>query len=108
TDPGDAWRGQRWGALSRVNENRKAELLADGLEFTNGLDFSPDGEMVYVVESTTGRVLRAPLRDDGMLNGELSEFVSFNGRVGPDGIRFAANGDLYVTLFGQGEVAVVS
>ena len=108
TDPGDAWRGQRCGALSRINEHGKAELLADGLEFSNGLDFSPDGRMLYVVESTTGRILRARVRDDGMLDDRLSEFVVFEGRVGPDGIRFAANGDLYVTLFGHGEIAVVS
>lgn len=108
TDPGEAWRGQRMGALSRINEYGKAELLADGLEFTNGLDFSPDGKMLYVVESTTGRILRARLRDEGMLDEPLHEFVRFGGRVGPDGIRFAANGDLYVTLFGHGEIAVVS
>lgn len=108
TDPGDTWRGDRTGALSRVNEHGKAEFLADGLEFTNGLDFSPDGNTLYVVESTTGKILRARLRTDGNLDEPLHEFMRFGGRVGPDGIRFAANGDLYVTLFGHGEIAVVS
>ena len=108
TDPGRAWRGRPEGALSRVDRSGRAELLAEGLEFTNGLDFTPDGREICLVETTTGRVLRAALADDGTLAEPLREFVRFEGSVGPDGIRFAASGNLYVTLFGRGQVAVVS
>ncbi len=108
TDPGRAWRGRPQGALSRVDGTGRAELLAEGLEFTNGLDFTPDGREIYVVETTTGKVLRAALAGDGTLAEPLREFVRFEGSVGPDGIRFAASGNLYVTLFGRGQVAVVS
>ncbi len=108
TDPGTAWRGRPGGAVSRVGASGRAELLVDGLEFTNGLDFAPDGKKLYVVETTTGKVLCASLNADGALAEPLSEFVRFEGSVGPDGIRFAASGNLYVTLFGRGQVAVVS
>lgn len=108
TDPGKAWRGRPEGALSRVDGTGRAELLAEGLEFTNGLDFTPDGREIRVVETTTGKVLRAALAADGTLAEPLREFVRFEGSVGPDGIRFAASGNLYVTLFGRGQVAVVS
>ena len=108
TDPGKAWRGRPGGKLSWVSEEGSAEVLADDLEFTNGLDFSPDGSRIYVVETTTGNVLTAPLDREGRLAEGLTEFVHFGGRVGPDGIRVAANGDLYVTLFGHGQIAVVS
>ena len=108
TDPGTAWRGRRTGAVSRVTEQGFAELLADGLEFTNGLDFHPCGMTIFVVETTSGKILRAPLDESGALAGPLEEFIRFPGRVGPDGIRFAADGDLYVTLFGRGQIAVVS
>jgi gluconolactonase len=101
-------RGRRTGAVSRVTEQGFAEILADGLEFTNGLDFHPDGMTIFVVETTSGKILRAPLDESGALAGPLEEFVRFPGRVGPDGIRFAADGDLYVTLFGRGQIAVVS
>ena len=108
TDPGRAWRGRPQGALSRVDGSGRAELLAEGLEFTNGLDFTPDGGEICVVETTTGKVLRAALAGDGTLAEPLREFVRFEGSVGPDGIRFAASGNLYVTLFGRGQVAVVN
>ena len=108
TDPGKAWRGRPGGRLSRVSEEGSAEVLADGLEFTNGLDFSPDGSRIYVVETTTGNVLTALLDGEGGLAEGLTEFVHFGGRVGPDGIRVAANGDLYVTLFGHGKIVIVS
>ena len=108
TDPGGAWRGRPQGALSRVDGPGRAEVLAEGLEFTNGLDFTPDGREICVVETTTGKVLRAALAADGTLAEPLREFVRFEGSVGPDGIRFAAGGNLYVTLFGRGQVAVVN
>ena len=108
TDPGNAWRGRPGGRLSTVSEEGLAEVLADGLEFTNGLDFSPDGSRIYVVETTTGNVLTALLDREGRLTEGLTEFVHFEGRVGPDGIRVAASGDLYVTLFGHGKIAIVS
>ena len=108
TDPGQAWRGKPGGRLSSVSEEGLAEVLADGLEFTNGLDFSPDGSRIYVVETTTRRVLTALLDSTGGLAEDLTELTSFEGRVGPDGIRVAANGYLYVTLFGHGQIAVLS
>ena len=107
TDPGKAWRGKPTGAVSRISKSGKAELLADGLEFTNGLDFSPDGKMIYVVETTTGKILCSTLDINGTLKEPLHEFVRFEGSVGPDGIRFADSGNLYVTLFGRGQVAIV-
>ena len=44
---------------------------------------------------------------NGALKEPLHEFVRFEGSVGPDGIRFADSGNLYVTLFGRGQVAIV-
>jgi UDP-N-acetylglucosamine 3-dehydrogenase len=108
TDPGSSWRGRPLGALSRVGANQTAELLADGLEFSNGFDFSPAGDRIYVAESAAGKILCAPLAPDGSLAAPLAEFTRFEGRIGPDGLRFARSGNLYVTLFGRGQVAVIS
>ena len=65
TDPGDAWRGIRTGALSRVTSTGVAEILADGFEFTNGLDFDPKGEMIYFADTTSPGIFRAPLDSTG-------------------------------------------
>ena len=107
TDPGDAWRGIRTGALSRVTSTGVAEILADGFEFTNGLDFDPKGEMIYFADTTSPGIFRAPLDSTGALLSAPTEFIAFPATQRPDGIRFAANGDLYVTLFGAGKVVVV-
>ena len=108
TDPGHAWRGKPYGAVSRIGPDQKAELLVDGLEFTNGLDFSPDGRTLYVVESTTGRILYVAIDAEGNLSGPWKEWARFEGRVGPDGLRVSAKGNVYVTLFGHGQIAVLS
>ncbi len=108
TDPGTSWRGRPFAALSRVGPDRTAEVLADALAFSNGFDFDPAGQTIYVADSIPGLILRAPLAADGRLDGPLREFVRFEGRVGPDSVRFARSGNLYVTLFGHGRIAVVS
>lgn len=108
TDPGNAWRGRATGAFSRVLEDRAAEVLAADLEFTNGFDFSPSGDAVYLAESTTGKILRAALNGDGTLAQPFEEFFHFEGRLGPDGVRVARSGNLYVTMFGHGLIGVVS
>ena len=108
TDPGDGWRGNPIAGLAMVDTGGNVQLLADGLEFSNGIEFSPDGSTIYVVESAANRVLHAPLRSDGTLARPLVELVRFEGRIGPDGLRCAANGELYVTLWGHGEIAVIA
>lgn len=107
TDPGDAWRGVPVGALSRVTAAGIAEILADGFEFTNGLDFHPNGRIIYFADTTRPAIFRAALNGGGTLTSTPTEFVTFPSTQRPDGIRFAANGDLYVTLFGAGKVVVV-
>lgn len=107
TDPGDAWRGVPKGALSRITPTGVAEMLAAGFEFTNGLDFEPNGQMIYFADTTRPGIFHAPLDHDGALVSAPIEFVTFPSTQRPDGIRFASNGDLYVTLFGAGKVVVV-
>jgi predicted dehydrogenase/sugar lactone lactonase YvrE len=108
TDPGDAWRGIASGAVSRVTDAGTAEILADGFEFTNGLDFDPEGRMLYFVDTTKSRIFRAPLSPDGTLEIQPVEFIRFADNLRPDGIRFTADGKLYTTVFGAGRIAVVS
>jgi len=107
TDPDDAWRGNPTGRVSRVLPDGKAEVLAEGLEFSNGLDFSPCQQFLYVADSTRSAVLRARLGATGRLAEPLQVFIQFAPTIRPDGIRFAADGTLYVALFGAGAVVAV-
>ena len=101
------------GRVYRIDpENFGIEKIDSGIRFTNGIAFGPDGHL-YVNETLTGMVYRYRW-DDGRITGNREDFgnvvyqESREVPVGPDGMAFGANGNLYVTVFGQGDVTVLS
>ena len=90
----------------------EATLIDEGLGFTNGIAFGPDG-LLYANETLTGNVYRYRI-EDGRLAGERETFGNVNdpaytepGLRGPDGMAFSADGRLWVTVFGQGDITVL-
>lgn len=86
-------------------------LVDEGIAFTNGLAFGPDGNL-YVAETLTGTIHRYECRDGVPIGGRevFGNVVSdFDPAVlqGPDGIKFGADGRLYTCVFGQGDVTVL-
>jgi gluconolactonase len=100
------------GRLYRIDP-RSLEVveLARGYRFTNGLAFGPGDRHLYVAETITGRIWRYPWSPEGIGRGEIFADVidpdAPPGIKGPDGMAFGANGDLYVAVFGQGDVTVL-
>jgi gluconolactonase len=106
TDP-----GLDMGAAGRILRielvTGRADILADGYRFPNGITISADGGWLYVAESVTHRVLRFELLDDGRRLGPAEVFYQFADHH-PDGIAFDTDGNLLVTLCGGGMLEVVS
>ena len=93
------------GALYRLDRAGRAEMMLDGLTISNGLGWSPDGMTMYLVDSGP-RVIHAFAFDTD--RGTIS-----NGRVlvtvpedigAPDGMTVDAAGDLWVAIYGAGQV----
>jgi gluconolactonase len=89
----------------------EGQVLDVDLRFANGIAFGPDGHL-YVSESVTGDVWRYALHASGRAHRELFANVvdrddPVDGWHGPDGMAFSNDGRLWVTVFGQGHVAVV-
>jgi sugar lactone lactonase YvrE len=93
------------GALYRLDAYGHAEVMLDELTISNGLGWSPDGATMYLVDSGP-RVVHAFAFDSG--HGTIS-----NGRVlvtvaeelgAPDGMTVDADGDLWVAIYGAGQV----
>jgi gluconolactonase len=101
------------GRVYRIDaETLRIERFDGGLQFANGLAWGPDGRL-YVNETVTGAVYRYDVGDDGRLGPrqEWSNVLAGDpvpGAGGPDGMKFAADGALYCTVFGYGEVVVVA
>lgn len=87
-------------------------VVADDLNFPNGLALTPDGKTLYVTETAGNRVLRFQINEDGSL-GARENFVFLNildGStpedmwLGPDGMKVDAAGNLYITQYPGGKM----
>lgn len=94
------------GQLWRVDLDGKAVRLAADMGTTNGIDLAPDGKTLYVNESVQRNIWAFPIRPDKSL-GEKKLLIQFPDH-GFDGMRVDVDGNLYVTRYGKGTVAVVS
>ena len=88
------------------------EKIDSGLRFTNGIAFGPD-ENLYANDTFAGMVYRYRYEDGGIVGGR--EDFAYVVReeptdriIGPDGMAFGADGNLYVAVYGQGDVTVLS
>ena len=90
------------GALER---DGRVELMLDELTISNGVGWSPDGRTMYLVD-TGPRVIHAFAFDGD--RGTLSDgriLVTVPENVGgPDGMTVDAAGDLWVAIYGGGQV----
>jgi sugar lactone lactonase YvrE len=93
------------GALYRLERDGRTELMLDGLTISNGLDWSPDGRTMYLVDSGP-RVVHAFAFDPD--RGAISAgrvLVTVPEEVGaPDGMTVDADGDLWVAIYGGARV----
>lgn len=94
--------GQVW----RIDRNGQVTLAAGEMGTTNGIDVSPDGRTLYVNESQQRKVWAFTIAADGALKDKrlLVEFPDH----GFDGMRCDVDGNLYITRYGKGVVAVVN
>jgi len=86
--------------------------IDDGIHFANGIAFGPDG-LLYVNETITGNIYRYRRingRFDRKTRETFGNVIRDDGLVyyrGPDGMKFSSAGNLYCTVYGQGDVTVL-
>jgi gluconolactonase len=99
-----------WGASTgqvwRIDRAGKTRLVAEKMGTTNGIEVSPDGKTLYVNESVQRNVWAFDIAADGTLGRKrlLRKFEDH----GFDGMRCDVDGNLYITRYGKGTVAVVA
>lgn len=76
----------------------------DGIAITNGPAVSPDGRILYVVDTLRGTIEAADIRNDGSL-GERRPFVRIDPKEGhPDGPTVDSEGCVWISLYAGWEV----
>jgi sugar lactone lactonase YvrE len=85
----------------------EATVLDDGLGLSNGLAFSPDGATLYSVDSMPGTVWRRDYDHDTGRTGTRSLLIDLHDCT-PDGLTVDIDGQLWLAVWGRGEVRCYS
>jgi sugar lactone lactonase YvrE len=87
------------GAFYCFAESRLTRTALDGIAITNGPAVSPDGRLLYFVDTLKGTIGVAEIRDDGTL-GEPRPFARNDPRDGhPDGPTVDSEGCVWISLY---------
>jgi gluconolactonase len=106
TDPGESSIDNPIGCVYRVTPDKDVARVATGLAYPNGIALPADESALFVAESRTNRVLRLSLDRAGRA-GKPEIFCELTGGLGPDGMAFGMDQNLYVTNHGAGTIDVV-
>ena len=92
------------GALYRIDPDGRVSTMLDGVNLSNGLDWSPDETTFYFIDSGSRTV---DAFDFDAASGTISRrrtIVTIPAGGGPDGMAVDDEGMLWVAVFGTGEV----
>ncbi|MDP1676233.1 MAG: SMP-30/gluconolactonase/LRE family protein [Bacteroidota bacterium] len=94
------------GKLWRIDPDGSSTLLEDSMGTTNGIELSPDEKILYVNESIQRSVWKYAVDDNGNISNKtlFHQFDDF----GMDGMKCDRDGNLYITRYGKGTIAVLS
>lgn len=91
------------GSLYRCTRDFEVEMALTGVTISNGLCASPDGTMMYYVDTPTGRIDVFDTVDGGLA--ARRPFVRFEADDGqPDGVTVDSEGGVWVAMWGAGTV----
>lgn len=97
----DGRRGQE--RLWRLEHDGTVTVMDDDLNLSNGLAWSPDGSLFYSVDSVPGTVWVRDYDPDTGATGRRRSLIEVRDGI-PDGLTVDADGNLWVALWGPGEV----
>ena len=94
------------GKLWRIESDGNAVLLKEGMGTTNGIELSPDEKTLYVNESVQRKIWAFDVDSGGNISNQRL-FTEFQDH-GLDGMKCDNQGNLYVTRYGKGTIAIFS
>jgi sugar lactone lactonase YvrE len=97
--------GRRHGSLYRLDADGRVARMVTGVTVSNGIGWSPDGTLMYYVDTLTGRI---DVFDYDEAWGTITNrraFVTVSHRAGhPDGLVVDAEGGIWLALWAGGAI----
>ncbi|TDE33966.1 SMP-30/gluconolactonase/LRE family protein [Actinomadura sp. 6K520] len=88
-------------SLHRLDPDGSTAVVLDGVTISNGLEWSPDGDRAYYVDTATDRIDVFDYDRERGLTGRRPFAAAPDG---PDGLTVDAEGGVWVALYGGGSV----
>jgi gluconolactonase len=102
------------GELYLIDVDGSTRVVADDIGFANGIAVSPDGRSLYVADTVDNSLLAFDRAPDGSLSNRRT-VIEWPDAVapravdrGPDGIAVAADGAVWVAMYGMGYLSLVA
>ncbi len=93
------------GTLYRLDRKGRCELMLDGLTIPNGAGWSPDGRMMYFIDSIPRTITAFDFDpESGDIRGGRVLIRIPDDVGGPDGMTLDAAGDLWIAVYGGAQV----
>ncbi len=92
------------GALYRLTGDLTVQVVLAGVTLSNGIDWSPDGTLLYFVDSALQRIEAFDYASDGGVSGRRTFAEIPPGAGMPDGLTVDAEGCVWVALWGGSAV----
>jgi len=93
--------------LLRIDPSGRVTVIDDDLGLSNGLAWSPDGSWFYSIDTKPGLIWIRSYDSDSGRYGERRVFLKIS-NGSPDGMCLDAEGNLWVAIWGAGEVRCFS
>ena len=101
------------GTLRRLDTDGSLHTVLDSLTLPNGLDWTDGGAVMYFADSFSERVWAFDVDDSGGLRNRRDLYAIVNdtnsphGLVAPDGLCTDADGNIWLAVYGAGEVRCI-
>jgi sugar lactone lactonase YvrE len=95
--------GQVNESLFQITATGRVAVVDDDLQMSNGLAWSPDGTTMYSVDTTPGILWQRPYDPESGKWGRREVLLRITDGS-PDGICADSGGDLWVAVWGRGEI----
>lgn len=106
TCPGDRLDDGK-GYLCTILTDGTLKRIHSGMYYPNGLAFFPNRNDLYIAETGTKWIWKSEWNLKSEKLEKLERFSYVGGGVGPDGIAFDTEGNLYVALYGSQKIAIL-